>query len=56
MSVLDIGVLPTDDHDTLLLKRLQTAMAIASVPVVAGWGATFVAMGHAEVVGWHALY
>jgi guanylate cyclase len=53
---LDIGASPSDDADTKLLKRLQVAMAAASVPMVAAWGLTYVAMGHPELVVWHAFY
>jgi guanylate cyclase len=56
LRFLDIATLPTDDSDTKLLKRLQVAMAAASVPMIATWGLTFVAMGHPEMVVWHLLY
>jgi len=56
MSLLDIGASAADDRDARALKRLQVAMAIASVPAVAAWGLTFVAMGHARLALAHAAY
>ncbi len=56
VRIVDFGILPGEGHDARLLKRLQVIMALSSVPIVAGWGVAFVAMGHAEVVGWQAFY
>jgi guanylate cyclase len=56
LHLLDIATQPSDDADTKLLKRLQVAMAVASVPMIGTWGLTFVAMGHPELVFWHLLY
>jgi guanylate cyclase len=53
---LDIATRESDDSDTKLLKRLQVAMAAMSVPMVATWGLTFVAMGHPELALWHVFY
>jgi adenylate cyclase len=56
MGLLDIGALPTDDADARLLKRIQVAMAAASVPVIALWGSTFVLMGHPRLAIAPAVY
>jgi class 3 adenylate cyclase len=54
--LFDIATLPADSHDTRLQKRLQVAMAIASIPVVGAWGLLFIAQGHARLALWHAGY
>jgi guanylate cyclase len=56
VRLIDFGILPGDRHDARLLKRLQVIMSLASIPVVAAWGASFVVMGHPEVVGWPVFY
>jgi guanylate cyclase len=55
-TLLDALALPEDTHDERLQKRLQLAMALASVPVVALWGAMFYFSGHASAARWDLFY
>jgi guanylate cyclase len=56
LSLIDFAMLPSDSYDLRLQKRLQVAMALASMPVVGLWGLLFVAGGHARLGLWHAGY
>jgi guanylate cyclase len=53
---VDIATEPADSHDVRLQKRLQIAMAAASIPAVAAWGLAFVAQGHAHLAVWQLGY
>jgi guanylate cyclase len=54
--LVDFATLPSDSYDLRLQKRLQVAMALASMPVVGLWGLLFVAGGHARLGLFHAGY
>jgi adenylate cyclase len=52
----DLGVRPDDSAEERLAKRLQTAMAIGSVFIIALWSLSFVRVGLAPVAWFHAAY
>jgi guanylate cyclase len=45
---LDLGALPSDRPEERALKQLQVAMALASVLMVGGWGASFLLIGRSD--------
>jgi guanylate cyclase len=52
----DLATRSGDSRDERMLKRLQTTMALASIPAVGMWGLSFVAQGHPSVAWWHVEY
>jgi guanylate cyclase len=47
--VLECAVLEGDDPEVVLKKKLQTAMAIASLPAVFAWGLLFLPIGRVDL-------
>jgi guanylate cyclase len=47
--VLECAVLEGDDPEVVLKKKLQTAMALASLPAVFTWGALFLPIGRIDL-------
>jgi adenylate cyclase len=54
--VYDLGLSPEDSRDTRIQKRLQNAMCLVSIPLIALYGLLFVRLGMYDVLWSHALY